>query len=173
MLGAANLVQSSWLGDDRPYGGLCYLVKRVCLNCLPHICLYMQISVVLKLGWRQFSPQWAAVHAEAQTDQSAVDKWTSAQPSLGLLYLHTHTGPREHCGRGSEGVLESAVLWTWHGRCAHNLPVAMVTCTRPSQKDQLTFQQAALIGLRGHEGEGGLGRGSRVDTIKIYKIDNE
>lgn len=157
MLGAANLVQSSWLG---PYGGLCYLVKRVCLNCLPHICLYMQISVALKLGWRQFSLQWAAVHAEAQTDQSAVGKWLrGAQPSLGPLYLHarthSHTGFREHCGRGSEEVLESAVLWTWHGRCAHNLPVAMVTCTRPSQKDQLTFQQAALIGLRGHEGEGG------------------
>lgn len=99
----------------------------------------------------------------------------AAQPSMGPLYLHTHTRLGEHCDRGSEGVLGSAVLWTWHGRCAHDLTVAMVTCTRPSQKDQLTFQQAALIGLRGHEGEwgGGLGRGSWVDMIKIHKIDNE
>lgn len=104
------------------------------------------------------------------------EQWLRLLSPQGDRYTSTHTRLGEHRGRGSEGVLGSAVLWTWHGRCAHDLTVAMVTCTRPSQKDQLTFQQAALIGLRGHEGEcggGGLGRGSRVDVIKTHKIDNE
>lgn len=63
--------------------------------------------------------------------------------------------------------------WIRHGSCTHKLAVVLVTCTRSSQQDQATPQQAALIGLNGVVNMGGgCVRGGkkelRVGMIKIH-----
>lgn len=74
---------------------------------------------------------------------------------MGRLY-GPHLSPRlrKCCRRGWEEwrMGRCAVKGVcWRGRChyTHELTAALVTHTRSSQHDQLTFRQAAVIGLSG------------------------
>lgn len=68
---------------------------------------------------------------------SAIHMMTNVGETMGEgKPVHAADGGERPGGRG--GVLWTAVLWTWHGHPMHALTVAVITCTRPSQRKSST-----------------------------------